>query len=121
MIKFFLTLVGNVNTFNLKNHQVLVLKRPSRNDWQTIYSRVGQKGPPPGSDRIKTHFSNLSMIENSQYISITKPPLPSHSQTARCTPKRLPYGNDAKPFLEPNLLYLKIGSKSLWFSVKIGG
>ena len=44
--KNFLTLLGNAYTFNLKNHQVLKLKCPSRKDWQSIYSRVWQKGPP---------------------------------------------------------------------------
>ena len=47
-MKSFLTLVGNVNTLNLKNHQVLKLKCPSIKDLQSIDSRVGQKGPPPG-------------------------------------------------------------------------
>ena len=40
---FILTTVVNVNTFNLKNHQVMNLKRPSRNDLQSIYLRVWQK------------------------------------------------------------------------------
>ena len=29
----YLTFVGNINTFNLKKHQVLKLKFPSINDW----------------------------------------------------------------------------------------
>ena len=45
-MKIFLTLVGNVNTLNLKNHQVLKLKCPSIKDWRSIYSRVWKKGPP---------------------------------------------------------------------------
>ena len=33
---FFLILVGNAYTLNLKNHQVLKLKYPSKKDWQSI-------------------------------------------------------------------------------------
>ena len=32
----------------MKNHQVLNLKSPSKKNWQWIYSRVWQKGPPLG-------------------------------------------------------------------------
>ena len=55
-----LTFVDNINTFNLKNHQVLKLKFPSIKHWQWIYSRGGPTGPPPGSDRVKgTQLQNL--------------------------------------------------------------
>ena len=49
----YLTVVENINTFNLKNHQMLKLKFPSIKHWQWIYSRGGPTGPPPGSDRVK--------------------------------------------------------------------
>ena len=65
-----MTLVDDVNTFNLKNHQVLILKPPSRNDWQTIYSRVGQKGPPPGSDRVKAY--NVQKTEKQKFRKVKK-------------------------------------------------
>ena len=47
-MKNFLTLGGNVNTLNLKKHQVLKLKCPSIKDWRLINWRVWQKGPPLG-------------------------------------------------------------------------
>ena len=43
----YLTFVDSINTFNLKNHQVLKLKFPSTKQWQWIYSRGGPTGPPP--------------------------------------------------------------------------
>ena len=49
----YLTFVDNINTFNLKNHQVLKLKFPSIMHWQWIYSRGGPTGSLPGSDRVK--------------------------------------------------------------------
>ena len=74
-----MTLVGNVNTFNLKNHQVLILKRPSRNDWQTIYSRVGQKGPPPGligltAEHALLRFSFWYFSSNLPFLGILPAP-----------------------------------------------
>ena len=51
---FFLTLVGNAYTFNLKNHQVVKLNRQYIKDRPWIFSRAWQKGPPPGPDRNKT-------------------------------------------------------------------
>ena len=50
MWKEFLTSVGNVNTCNSNNHQVLKLKCPSINHWQSIYLRIGQKAPTPIPD-----------------------------------------------------------------------
>ena len=44
----YLTFVDNINTFNLKNHQVLKLKFPPMKHWQPIYSRGGPTGPPLG-------------------------------------------------------------------------
>ena len=44
----YLTFADNINTFNLKNHQVLKLKFPSIKHWQWIYSRGGPTGPPLG-------------------------------------------------------------------------
>ena len=49
----YLTFVDNINTFNLKNHQVLKLKFLSIKQWQWIYSSGGPPGLPPGSDRVK--------------------------------------------------------------------
>ena len=50
----YLTFVDSINTFNLKNHQVLKLKFPFTNQWQWIYSRGGGSyRTPPGSDRVK--------------------------------------------------------------------
>ena len=44
----YLTFVDNINTFNLKNHQVLKLKFPSIKHWQWIYSRGVLQDPPLG-------------------------------------------------------------------------
>ena len=52
----YLTFVDNINTFNLKNHQVLKLKFPSIKHWQWIFSRGGPTGPTLGSDRVKFKF-----------------------------------------------------------------
>ena len=61
----YLTFVDSINTFNLKNHQVLKLKFLSTKQWQWIYSRGGPAGPPPGSDRVKGLQSNRpSNFEN---------------------------------------------------------
>ena len=49
----YLTFVNNIDTFNLKNHQVLKLKFLSIKHQQWIYSRGGPTGPPLGSDRVK--------------------------------------------------------------------
>ena len=49
----YLTFVDNINTFNLKNHQVLKLKFPSIKHWQWIFSRGVPFRTPTGSDRIK--------------------------------------------------------------------
>ena len=52
-----LTFVDSINTFDLKNHQVLKLKFPPTKQWQWIYSRGGPTGPPPpGSDRVKDDY-----------------------------------------------------------------
>ena len=53
----YLTFVDNINTFNLKNHQVLKLKFPSIRNWQWIFSRGGPTGPPLGSDRVKPEYT----------------------------------------------------------------
>ena len=54
-----LTSPVNVKGFNLKSHQQLKKKIPSTKKWHQIYSRGGEKTPPPGTDRVKTHFSWL--------------------------------------------------------------
>ena len=50
----YLTFVDSINTFNLKNHQVLKLKFLSTKQWQWIYSRGGPTGPPLGLIRLTT-------------------------------------------------------------------
>ena len=60
----YLTFVDNINTFNLKNHQVLKLKFPSIRNWQWIFSRGGPTGPPLGSDRVKDSESELVNTTN---------------------------------------------------------
>ena len=66
----FFSLLGNAYTFKLKNHQIVKLNRPYIKDWQWIFSKVWQKGPPPGPDRDKTicphtEFSNY-LLDNKQ-------------------------------------------------------
>ena len=61
-----MTFVDNINTFNLKNHQVLKLKFLSIKHWQWIYSRGGPTGPPLGliglKDVTSFDFSNFYCI-----------------------------------------------------------
>ena len=52
----YLTFVDSINTFNLKNHQVLKLKFLSTKQWQWIYSRGGPTGPPLGLIGLKRVF-----------------------------------------------------------------
>ena len=54
--KFFLILLGNAYTFNLKNHQVMKLNRPSIKDWPSIYYGYGKKDPPPVLIGLKMEF-----------------------------------------------------------------
>jgi len=52
-----LTLVGNVNNFNLKKPSGFEFKMPIHKKLAiNSLLRVGQKGPP-GSDRVKAGFS----------------------------------------------------------------
>ena len=48
-----LTSPVNIKGFNLKSHQQLKKKIPSTKKWHQIYSRGGEKTPPPGTDRVK--------------------------------------------------------------------
>ena len=68
-----MTLVGNVNTFKLKKHQVLKWKSPSIKNWQLIILRIGQKGPCPMSDRVTGQIFWPSNLYKPGYASGESP------------------------------------------------
>ena len=65
----YLTIVDSVNTFNLKNHQVLRLKFLSTKQWQRIYSRGSPTGPPTvQSLGFKVAMGSVGQTSGCQYI-----------------------------------------------------